>query len=160
MLLPGMVREILEWKTMIMIYGTISMGAIAMAVLAGSATLVTTEDSPHAEHMLKCAKTCSACSIDCDSCFHHCALLVADGKKDHAACMHLCVDCAECCRLCATFCARQSTMSAHAAECCAKCCEDCAAACEKMADDKQMVACAKVCRDCAKSCREMAKMTK
>ena len=142
-----------------MFYTTIFMGTIALAMLAGSAAVVTSEDSPHAAHMMKCASTCSACAVECDASFHHCASLVSDGKKEHSACMLCCVDCADCCRLCATFCARQSTMSAHAAECCAKCCDDCAAACEKIADDKQMAACAQSCRACAKECREMAKMT-
>lgn len=76
---------------------------------------------------------------DEDACFHHCASLVADGKKEHAKCMHLCVDCADCCKMRIAS-ARQSDLSAHAALCCAKCCDDCAAACEAMPDDKHMAA--------------------
>ena len=33
-----------------MFYTTISMGTIALAMLAGSAVMVTNEDSPHAAH--------------------------------------------------------------------------------------------------------------
>lgn len=125
-----------------------------------SVLAVVAEDSPHAAMMKKCAKVCADCQLQCDGCFHHCASLVTDGKKDHAKCMNLCVDCAECCKLCATLCARQSSLCGPAAECCAKCCEECAAACEKFPDDKTMAACAKSCRDCAKECVAMAKMMK
>jgi hypothetical protein len=38
----------------------------------------------HAEHMMKCAKVCAECQVDCDSCFKHCLTLLADGKKEHA----------------------------------------------------------------------------
>ncbi len=138
-----------------------SLGAIALALLTGGAAALpgtTTEDSPHAAMMLKCAAVCADCQVQCDACFHYCASLVTDGKKEHAICMNLCVDCADCCKLCATLCARQSTLSGPGAEFCAKCCEDCAVACEKFPDDKQMAACAKSCRNCAKVCDEMARM--
>lgn len=130
-----------------------------MMALLGNAGLQSA-DSPHAAHMMKCAKTCADCQLQCDGCFHHCASLLEDGKKDHAKAMKLCVDCAECCKLCATLCARQSDLAGPAAECCAKCCEKCAAACEKFADDERLADCAKSCRDCAKECVAMAKMMK
>ena len=114
-------------------------------------------DAPHHEHYLKCAKACADCQVQCDMCFHHCATLVADGKKEHAKCMHLCVDCGECCKLAASLSARHSPLAGLACECCAKCCDECATACEKIADDKAMAACAKECRECAKACREMLK---
>ena len=148
-------------KKMIMSHRMFSSGAMALAIFVASApALAVAKDSPHASHLLKCASVCSDCQVQCDTCFQHCASLVSEGKKEHAKCMHNCVDCAECCKLCATLCARQSAFSAAAAECCAKCCDECAADCEKFADDKQMAACAKSCRDCAKSCRDMAKMVK
>jgi hypothetical protein len=109
----------------------------------------------HHEHFASCAKACSDCQIQCDMCFHHCAGLVAEGKKDHAKTMHNCVDCAECCKLAATLTARHSPFSVAACECCAKCCDECAVACEKFKDDKHMADCAKSCRDCAKACRAM-----
>ncbi len=140
-----------------MSYRILSLGAMALALSFVNATAFAA-DSPHAAHMLKCAAVCADCQVQCDACFHHCASLVSEGKKEHAQCMHCCVDCAACCNLCATLCARQSTLCAPVSECCAKCCDDCAAACEKMADDKQMAACAKSCRNCAKDCREMGKM--
>ncbi len=129
---------------------------IGMLACLGSVSLQA-DDSPHAAHMMKCAKTCADCQLQCDACFHHCAGLVEGGKKDHAKCMKYCADCAECCKLCATLCARESDLAGPAAECCAKCCDECAAACEKLGTDKKMAECAKSCRDCAKECREMLK---
>ena len=140
-----------------------SLSAATLALLAMTASsfaVAVAADSPHASNMLKCASTCADCQVQCDSCSVYCAKLVADGKKEHAKCMSLCVDCADCCKMCASLCARQSELCAHACECCTKCCNDCAAACEKFPDDKQMAACAKACRNCAKECTAMAKMTK
>ena len=140
-----------------------SLAVAALALFAATALTIAApleSESPHASHMLKCASVCSDCQVQCDACFHHCATLVSEGKKEHAKCMNLCVDCAECCKMCASLCARQSALSVHACECCAKCYDDCAAACEKMPDDKQMAACAKACRNCAKECSAMAKMLK
>ena len=136
---------------------------LGMLLVSAAAFAVTTQaraqdkDHPHGEHFAKCAKACAECQVHCDMCFHHCAELVAMGKKDHVKSMHACVDCAECCKLAATLSARQSSYAKHACECCAKCNDECAAACEKFADDKHMAACAKSCRDCAKECRTMIK---
>jgi len=140
-------------------YRSMLMASVLTTVAFLGATQVQAHDE-HSEHFLKCAKVCSSCQVTCDDCFHHCADLVAEGKKEHAKCMHLCVDCAECCKVCATLCARQSALSGYALDCCAKCCEECAAACEKLPDDKHMAACAKECRGCAKTCRDMMKMAK
>ena len=60
----------------------------------------------HAEHFLKCAKVCADCQLQCDSCFTHCLMLLADGKKEHAKTAQLCADCPECCKTCSTLCAR------------------------------------------------------
>jgi hypothetical protein len=133
---------------------------LASVMVCAAAISVQADDSPHAAHFKKCANVCADCQVVCDGCFHHCANLVTGGSKEHAKCMHLCVDCAECCKMCATLCARESSLCGPACECCAKCCEECAAACEKMTDDKVMAACAKSCRECAKECRDMMKMIK
>jgi hypothetical protein len=127
--------------------------AIAVAPMGQSASA----QHEHAEHFLKCAKVCADCQLQCDSCFKHCLIMTASGKKEHAKTAQLCADCAECCKTCSTLCARQSPLSLHMLECCAKCCDDCASACEKTSDDKHMAACAKSCRDCAKDCRAMVK---
>jgi len=133
--------------------------AVLAVVAAGLAVLVGVEaraDATH-EQFAACAKACADCQQQCDSCFHHCAGLVADGKKEHAKTMHSCVDCAEFCGTAAKLVSRHSAMSATACEACAKASDDCAAACEKFPDHKQMADCAKSCRDCAKACREMLK---
>jgi hypothetical protein len=109
----------------------------------------------HHEHFVKCAKACADCQVSCDSCFHHCAALVATGKKEHVKTMHACADCAEYCALAAKLSARQSPFAATACEGCARTCDECAKECEKFKDDKHMADCAKSCRDCAKSCRTM-----
>jgi len=111
----------------------------------------------HGGPFMTCAKACSACQLECASCFDHCVREVAAGKKEHAATARTCADCDKCCALAVSLCASNSPMATHICEGCAKCCDDCATACEKFADDKHMAACAKVCRDCAKSCREMVK---
>lgn len=114
-------------------------------------------DHAHAEHFMKCAKTCADCKAVCDSCFRHCLDLTAAGKKEHAATTQFCSDCGEVCGLCATLCARSSPLAAHSLEACAKSCDQCAAECEKIPSDQHMAQCAKSCRDCAKECREMLK---
>ena len=151
--------HVVKRKTKTMNYRMMSLSTVAFALLAVSGS-VFSADSPHADHLKKCALTCADCAVTCNACFDHCATLVADGKKEHAKCMRLCVDCAECCQMCSTLCARQSALSAHALLCCAKCCDECAAACEAMPDDKHMAACAKSCRNCAKECLEISKMAK
>jgi hypothetical protein len=139
-----------------------TLGAAVLALVAWSGLGVRADDKPAKEehahgHFDKCAKACADCQVSCDSCFHHCATLVAKGEKDHARTMHTCVDCAECCKLAASLCARQSPFAKNACDCCAKCCDECAKACEHFKDDKHMAACAKSCRDCAAACREMMK---
>ena len=137
--------------------GTLTASAVGLATLATGANAFANQGYAHEMHFETCAKTCAECQIHCDSCFQHCADLVAKGDKSHVKTMHACVDCAECCKLAATLSARHSPYAAAACECCAKCNDDCAAACEKFPDDKQMAMCAKACRDCAKACREMIK---
>ncbi len=131
--------------------------ALAMVAPLGQSSRAADDKAEHGEHFMKCAKSCADCQLQCDSCFQHCLMLTAEGKKEHAKTAQLLVDCAECCKTCATLCARQSPLAAHMLESCAKCCDDCAAACEKNSDDKKMAACAKSCRDCARDCREMLK---
>jgi hypothetical protein len=129
----------------------------AVFALTTVAPLLVLADHREGSMMKKCAQVCSACQIECDSCFQHCLELVANGKSEHKASAQLCADCGECCKACATMCARNSPLSKHMLACCAKCCEECAAACEKFPDDEHMAACAKSCRDCFKICSDMAK---
>lgn len=131
---------------------TLFLGLIALAASPGTAF-----SDEHDEHMLKVAKLCADCQLECDACFKHCLTLAADGKKEYAKTAQMCVDCAECCKACASLCARQSPLARHMLKCCEACCKDCAAACEKFPDDKHIAACAKICRECAKECASMGK---
>jgi hypothetical protein len=114
----------------------------------------------HAEHnamMQECAKACSDCQLACDLCATHCAHLLADGKKEHLACLMNCQDCATCCVGCAQVCARGGPLAALMIECCGKCCDECAKACEAFPNDPELKKCAAECRKCEKTCKAMAK---
>jgi hypothetical protein len=137
--------------------------AVNMAALLfmGTAKPALGQQAPdHSAHFLKCAKMCTDCQIQCDSCFAHCKDLVTQGKKEYASTMELCVDCGECCKLAAALSARKSPLAADACECCMKACNQCAAACEKYPNDQHMADCAKSCRACAASCKEMVQHLK
>ena len=129
----------------------------AVLALSVVAPFVALADHPEDSMMKKCAQVCSACQLECDSCFSYCLKMASEGKAEHKATAQLCADCGECCKACATLCARNSPLSKHMLACCVKCCEECATACEKFPKDEHMAACAKSCRDCAKMCMEMSK---
>ena len=135
-----------------------ALGAILAApAMAGTAALAAQAKDVGAHgHFERCARVCADCMTHCEINFHHCAGLVAGGKKEHAHPMHLSVDCAELCDVGAKLSARHSVFAVPACEACAKACDLCAAECEKF-DDPHMKACAKACRDCARECREMIK---
>ena len=130
--------------------------ALLLAVAAGA------DDKPAADHhagaFQDCAKACNECQLECDSCARHCALLVADGKKDHMETLGTCSDCAEICAAAAKVTSHHGPLSATVCDGCAKACDACGTACEKFPDDEHMSHCAKACRDCAKACREMIEM--
>lgn len=130
----------------------------ALAGLTGGA--LSAQEGEHHHHFMACAKVCSDCALECESCHHHCAHKVIEGSKEHSKSMRLCADCAEFCRLSASLSAREGPLAVVACDGCAKACDDCAASCESFKDDKHMAQCAKSCRDCAKSCRDMVKMVK
>jgi len=135
--------------------------AVLGATAAGLAAVTTgTARAQHAGGLDKvhqeCLDACSDCAKICDITFHHCATLVAEGKKDHAHSMHMAADCAEFCRLSATMVARHSPLMVHSCQACAEACKACAAACAKF-DSKEMKACAEECKKCEASCRDMVK---
>lgn len=129
--------------------------AVATAGFAGSFNGQATAADQHGEKMMKCAKVCSECQLECDACFRHCLALLTESKHEHEKTARLCADCAECCKACATLCARESLLAGPMLECCAKCCKQCADACDKFEGDKHMAACAKACRTCEKECADM-----
>lgn len=111
----------------------------------------------HAAHYDACAKACYECSRICEMCAHHCATMVAQGKKEHMLTLGTCTDCSGYCILAGKIVGHRGPMTAKVCEDCAKACDICGAACEKFPDDPHMKECAKACRDCAKACREMLK---
>jgi hypothetical protein len=135
-----------------------ALGALT-AVLALGGLRAQDQKSPHEGHGAyeACARACADCTLQCESCFHHCAHLVAGGSKEHGRSAMLCNDCGDVCALAAKLTARQGPLAVTVCDACAKSCDTCAEACEKMPSDKHMAACAKSCRDCAKACREMVK---
>jgi hypothetical protein len=135
-----------------------ALGALA-AVLALGGLRADDKKGPHDGHGAfdACARACADCTLQCESCFHHCAHLVVAGNKEHARTAGLCSDCGDVCALAARVTARQGPLAGTVCEACAKSCDTCAEACEKMPSDKHMAACAKSCRDCARACRDMVK---
>ena len=103
----------------------------------------------------KCAKACTHCMRECESCALHCAKLVADGKKAHLRTLGTCLDCSEFCAGAARLASRHGPISTLSCEACAKACDICGKACEKFKEDAHMERCAKACRDCAQACRTM-----
>jgi hypothetical protein len=132
--------------------------AVSAMLLTGSEARA--DEHPHHGPMVKCARACLDCQLECDTCYLHCRTLLEAGKKEHARTVDTCLGCSECCSLAAKLAARSSPFAGTACECCAKCCDECAEACGKFPDDKHMTRCAKACRDCAKECREMLKHLK
>jgi hypothetical protein len=114
----------------------------------------------HAEHdqMLRaCAKACSDCQRECDSCATHCAHQLHAGKKDHMTTLMTCQDCADVCVAASQIVARGGPFASLVCGPCAEACAKCAKECEKFPDDEHMQRCAEECRKCEKSCREMVK---
>ncbi len=133
------------------------LGLCAVAALALGLRADDKKADMHAAHFDTCAKACADCMRECESCAHHCAHLLADGKKEHMTTLGTCTDCAEFCAAAAKITSRHGPMATNICDSCAKACDTCAAACEKMPNDEHMAKCAKACRDCAKACREMVK---
>ncbi|HZY86307.1 MAG TPA: four-helix bundle copper-binding protein [Gemmataceae bacterium] len=138
--------------------GALGAALIALAALTARPAPAQ-QKAPPKEHAhnayADCAKACAVCMLNCDACFHHCARLVSEGKKDHVASMNLCNDCGEVCATAGRVTARQGPLAVPVCQACAKSCDTCAASCAKFPDDKHMTQCAKACRDCAKACRAM-----
>jgi hypothetical protein len=109
----------------------------------------------HHRGINECSKACSACQLECDSCAHHCGVLMSEGHKDHVATLRSCLDCADICSAAAQIVARQGVFDKLICEPCAEDCAKCAAECEKHASDPIMADCAKACRACEKACKEM-----
>jgi hypothetical protein len=103
----------------------------------------------------KCAKACTHCMRECESCALHCAQMVSQGKRQHRYTLGTCLDCGAICAAAAGVTSRHGPLSREVCEGCAKACDACGKACEKFSGDAHMSQCARACRDCARACREM-----
>jgi hypothetical protein len=119
-----------------------------------------TQEHKHDEHDHDghvCAKACSACQRECDSCATHCGQKLLAGKADHIKSMLTCQDCADVCATAARIVSRGGPFSVLLCEACAAACSKCAAQCEKFPDDEHMQKCAKQCLACREACLEMTR---
>jgi hypothetical protein len=102
-----------------------------------------------------CAKACSDCQRECESCAAHCAKQLEGGKKDHSTTLATCLDCAAFCASAASIVARGGPFAALICKACVDACAMCGKECEKFPDDKHMKECAAECRKCEKACKDM-----
>src|SRR4051812_37477385 len=88
------------------------LAAALLGLLGGPGLTARAEDKPaaHKDHLhgqaAKCARACADCMLACESCAHHCAHLVAEGKKDPLRAVGTCADCGELCAAAAKVVAR------------------------------------------------------
>jgi hypothetical protein len=134
--------------------GIIFLSATAFAAQSRQGS---TKHKEHDEAMQACAKACSDCQRQCDSCATHCAHLVGDGKKQHITTLMTCQDCANICTTAAQIVARNGPMAGLICAPCAEACAQCGKECEKFPNDQHMKRCAEECRKCEKACRDMVK---
>jgi hypothetical protein len=105
----------------------------------------------------KCAKACTQCLRECESCALHCGKLLAEGKSEHRRTLGLCLDCSDVCTAAARITSRHGPMSSGMCGACAGACDSCGKQCAKFKTDEHMARCAKACRDCAQACQEMVR---
>jgi hypothetical protein len=141
--------------------GALGVGAAGLTALsAGSSPAQQPRGEEHPHHHDKvhedCLKACSDCARSCDETFHHCYMMVAQGKKEHAKSLHLVSDCAGFCSLSACMIAKHSPLMVHS---CASCAEACKATAEEVGkfDSAEMKRAAESLRKCEQSCREMVR---
>lgn len=143
-------------------FAVTGLSALALATFEGSAFAQrpAQKQAGHAHHAGhgkedSCAKACSDCQRECDSCSTHCAKMLEDGKHEHARTLATCRDCADVCATAAQIVSRHGPFANAICKACADVCAGCAEACEKLAQDEHMKRCAEECRRCEKACREM-----
>jgi hypothetical protein len=136
---------------------TMGVGAAGMAALSATTAYAQREgEHPHHRDPIHeaCLKACSDCARTCDETFHHCYVMVAEGKRDHAKPLHLLGDCAGFCGLAACMIAKHSPLMVHSCGACAEACQATAAEVERF-DSPEMKTAARTLRECERSCREM-----
>lgn len=136
-----------------------SLSAAALAAMQSTAAAQGPAEhtSGHGGPMMECAGFCSDCQQECDACATHCAVMLANGRKEHLETLQMCRDCADVCSAAAQICARGGPMVALICGACAEACVRCGNACDKLSGDVAMKRCAEMCRICEKACRAMIK---
>ncbi len=135
------------------LFGVIGATAAGLTAVAGASEAHAAQGGTNDMHD-RCAKDCASAMNACNKGFHHCYRQVAEGKREHARTMHLCVDCADICGTAAALVARMSPLMAHTCKAAAECCEGLITQCEKL-NDPEMRSVIEACHSCVKSCREM-----
>lgn len=137
--------------------GMMGVGTVGVA-LGGNEAFAADEHDQHKMMHDKiheaCLKACSDCAKACDEAFHHCVMMVGQGKKEHALSVQLLSDCAGFCSLSACMIAKHSPLMAYSCSACAEACKVTAAEVGKF-DMPEMKMAAKMLIACEKSCREM-----
>ncbi len=144
------------------ILGVLGAGAAGLTALsAGEAAAQ--QGKEHAHHHDKthedCLKACGDCAKACDETFHHCVMMVGEGKKEHAKSVQLLSDCAGFCALSACMIAKHSPLMMHSCMACAEACKETAAEVGKF-DSDAMKDAVKMLNRCEESCRNMVKAMK
>ncbi len=135
--------------------GILGVSSVSFSALSG---LQAQADEGHAGKLdathKECLEACAECSLACDMTFHHCLMLVAEGKKEHAKPLEMVASCAGFCALSACNIAKHSPLMAHSCEACGEACKDTLAVVSKF-DSPEMKAAAKALERCEKSCQAM-----
>src|SRR5262249_16426057 len=79
----------------------------------------TRDEGHHHGPYADCARACASCAFQCETCFTHCAKLVAEGKKEHLRTLRLCNDCGDICALAGKVVSRQGPLQVTICESCA-----------------------------------------
>jgi len=134
--------------------GLLGAGAVGFTALSGGQASADAGfaklDAVHKE----CLEACGDCAKACDMTYHHCLMLVAEGKKEHAKPLQYAADCAGFCALSACNIAKHSPLMAISCDACAEACKATFAVVSKF-DSEEMKAAAKELARCEKSCRVM-----
>lgn len=139
----------------------LGLGATSMAsALLGSYSAaqdpqVHSGDGAKHHAMATTAQKIAACSVECSSCYSHCTMSIAEGKKEHAPCAAACLDCADICAMASRVVGRHGAFLSIVRDACVQACLACSIECEKLAADPMMKKCASVCRECAEACKRM-----
>lgn len=144
--------------------GVLGTGAAGFAILttrseaeAAAEAQSAAHDPKHMAMLKECAEACGHCEATCNSTFHHCLMMAAAGKTQHARMAQMVADCAAFCNLSAAMIERHSVLMAESCRACAEACRRCAKECESSDTDELMKACITACRRCEESCRNMVR---